>query len=171
MDSGDHGRRTHRGRSLATASLTAVAALALATGASAATVRAVNLTPAEKTFVKQYKALIPTLDKASGAVISAVNNSSKDTDAQVVKIFTAVAKQWGTATKPLLALTAPSPVAAIFATMTREVPLVQADLLTIANSGRTHNFSAAKRAGHKLAVDFNTLGGAVTQMKQKLGLP
>ena len=171
MDSGDLGRRTHRGWSLAAASLAVAAALALAAGASAATARAVKLTPAEQAFVTRYKALVPTLNKASGAVINAADNSSKDTDAQVVKVFTAVAKQWASATKPLLALKAPSPVASIFAAMTREVPLIEADLLTIANTGRTHNVSAAKQAGRKLALHFNALGAAVGQMKKKLGLP
>ena len=171
MDSGDQDRRSSRRRRLAAASLAAVAALALATGASGATVRRVTLTPAEQVFLKQYKALIPALDKASAAVISAVKHASNDTDAQVVTIFTAVAKRWASATKPLLVLTAPAPVATIFAAIIREVPLVHADLLTIANTGRTHNASAATRAGRKIAVDFNALGVAVNQMKRKLGLP
>jgi hypothetical protein len=171
MDSGDHGRRTHRGRSLAAASLAVVAALALAAGASAGTVGRVTLTPAEQVFVKQYKVLIPNLDKASSAVISAVKNAGNDTDAQVVTVFTAVAKQWASATKPLFALSAPSPVASIFATITGEVPRVEADLLAIANTGRTHNGSAATKAGRKIAVDFNALGVAVNQLKKKLGLP
>ena len=171
MDSGDQDRRTRRARSLAAASLAAVAALALATGASAGTVRAVNLTPAEQAFVKQYKVLIPALDKASTAVINAVKNAGSDSDAQVVTVFTAVAKHWASATKPLLALTAPSPVAAIFATITAEVPRVEADLLRIANTGRTHNVSAATKAGRKIAIDFNALGVAVGQLKKKLGLP
>ena len=171
MDSGDQGRRTHRGRTLAAASLAVVAALALASAASAGTTRAVKLTPAEQAFVKQYKPLIPTLNKASAAVISAVKNAGNDTDAKIVTVFTAVAKQWASATKPLLALKAPSPVASIFATITGEVPKVEADLLTIANTGRTHSVSAATKAGRKIAVDFDALGVAVSQMKKKLGLP
>jgi hypothetical protein len=156
---------------VAAVSLAAVAALALASAALAGTARAVKLTPAEQAFVKQYKALIPTLDKASAAVISDVKHAGNDTDAQIVTVFTAAAKQWASATKPLLALKAPSQVASIFASMTGEVPLVEADLLRIANTGRTHSASAATKAGRKLAVDFNALGVAVNQMKKKLGLP
>ena len=171
MDSGDHGRRTHRGRTLAAASLAVVAALALASAASAGTERAVTLTPAEQAFVKQYKTLIPALDKASAALISAVKHAGNDTDAQIVTMFTAVAKQWASATKPLLRLQAPSPVASIFATITAEVPKVEADLLTIANAGRTHSGSAATKAGRRIAIDFNTLGAAVAKLKKKLALP
>jgi hypothetical protein len=76
---------------LTAASLVVVAALALAASASARTVGRVTLTPAENAFVKHYKVLIPTLDKASAAVISAVKNAGNDTDAQVVKVFTALA--------------------------------------------------------------------------------
>ena len=171
MDSGDQDRRRNRGRRAAAASLASLAALAVASSASAGTLRRVTLTPAEHVFLKQYKALIPNLDRASSAVISAVKHAGNDTDAQVVTIFTAVAKQWASATKPLFALSAPAPVASIFATITREVPRVEADLLTIANTGRTHNGKAATKAGGKIAIDFNALGVAVNQMKKKLGLP
>jgi len=160
-----------RGRSVAAASIAVAAALAWASAAGAATTRAVKLTPAERAFVKQYKALIPALDKASAAVISDVKHAGNDTDAQIATVFTAVARQWASATKPLLALEAPSPVASIFASMKAEVPLVEADLLRIANTGRTHNAGAATKAGRKLAVDFNALGADVSQLKRKLGLP
>jgi hypothetical protein len=156
---------------LPAASLAVVAALALASAASAGTVHAVKLTPAEQAFVKQYKALIPSLDKASSAVISAVKHAGNDSDAQVVTIFTAVAKQWASATKPLFSLKAPSQVASIFAAITGQVPKVEADLLRIANSGRTHNVDAATKAGHKIATDFNALVVAVNKMKKKLHLP
>jgi len=112
-----------------------VAALAVAAGASGATLRAVSLTAPEKAFLTQYKKLVPNLNKASGAVISAVTKSSTYTDAQIGTVFTASAKQWASATAPLAKLKAPSPVAATFAKVTREIPAVEADLIAVANAG------------------------------------
>jgi len=167
--------RTHRrqrARALALASVAAAAVLGLAAaGASAGTLRAAKLTPAEMTFVKQYKLLIPKLDSASAALVIAVNNSSKYNDAKVTAVFTAVAKQWASATKPLFALKAPPQVASTFRAITTEVSAIESDLLAAANAGTTHNDVAAKRAGKKLALDFNKLGAAVGQLKQKLSLP
>ena len=170
MESGDNGRMRQHGRRLAAGSLAAVAALAVAGGASGATLRAVKLTAPEQAFVKQYKKLVPNLDKASAAVFNAVNKSSSDTDAQIWVVFTAAAKQWASATAPLAALKAPSPVAAIFAKMTREVPAVEADLLAVAHAGSTSNATAGRKAGSKLVVDFDALAAATTQLGKKLGL-
>jgi hypothetical protein len=159
------------GRRLAAGSLAVLAALALAAGASGATLAAVKLTAPEQAFVQQYKKLVPNLDKASDAVITAVHKSSTYTDSQVGTVFAAVAKQWASATAPLLKLKPPSQVATIFATMTRDTPLVEADLLAASHAGATSNAAAGRRAGSKLAADFNALGVAVGQLKKKLGLP
>jgi hypothetical protein len=161
--------RQHR-RRLVAGSLAAVAALAVAAGASGATLRAITLTAPEKAFIKQYKKLIPDLDKASGAVINAVNKSSGYTDAQIGTVFTAAAKQWASATAPLAKLKAPSPVATIFAKMTRETPAVEADLLAVAHAGSTGNATAGQKAGSKLEADFDALAAAVSQLGKKLGL-
>jgi hypothetical protein len=159
-----------QGRRLVAGALAAAATFAVAAGASGATLRAVTLTAPEKAFLLQYKKLVPNLDKASGAVISAVNKSSSDTDAQIGTVFKAAAKQWASATAPLAKLKAPPPVAAIFATVTRETPAVEADLLAVAHAGSTGNATAGKQAGAKLEADFDALAAAVTKLGTKLGL-
>jgi len=151
-------------------SLAAVAALAVAAGASGATPRAVTLTGSEKAFVKQYKKLVPNLDKASSAVINGVEKSSGYSYAQIATVFAAAAKQWASATAPLAGLKAPSPVAATFAKVTRETPVIEADLLAVAHAGSTRDATAGRKAGSKLEVDFDALAAAVTQLGKKLGL-
>ena len=130
-----------------------------------------KLTPAEVAFVKQYERLIPSLDRASAALVTAVNDASKFSNAQVVSVFTAVARQWASATRPLLALAVPAQVASILAVIAREAPAVEGDLLAAANSGRSQNGSAAKAAGLKLALDYNRLVAADAKLKLKLSLP
>jgi hypothetical protein len=153
--------------------LLAAAALAL-TGisqASARTIERAKLTSAEHAFAKSYEALVPTLNRASAAVVHAVGNASKDTDAQVATIFGAVARQWATATKPLLALKAPPQETTVFASMSRLTRSVEVDLRSLSQAGSTDNVKEATSAGRHLARDFNALGAAIKQMKTKLGLP
>lgn len=147
--------------------LGALTVLVVAAGSAAAA----TLSPAEQAFKTAYVKLVPTLNRASTALVHAVDNSGHDTDAQVVTVFSGVAGQWATATKPLLALHAPTPEAQIFAGISRGARSVEADLLAVAQSGRTHSVKAAKAAGTHLALDFNALAKQVKLMKGKLGLP
>jgi hypothetical protein len=147
--------------------LAVVSVLVLAAGSAAAA----TLSPAEQAFKTSYVKLVPALNKASTALVHAVDGSSGDTDAQVVRIFAGVAHQWATATKPLLALHAPAPEAKIFAAASRRARAVEADLLAVAQSGRTHSVSAAKAAATLLALDFNALAKQIKLLKGKLGLP
>jgi hypothetical protein len=147
--------------------LAVLAVVALTAGSAAAA----TLSPAELAFKTAYEKLVPTLNKASSALVHAVDGSSHATDAQVVTIFTGVARQWASATKPLLALHAPAREAQIFTAVARDSRAVEADLLAVAQSGRTNSVSAAKAAGTLLALDFNALARQIKLMKAKLGLP
>jgi hypothetical protein len=171
LDRSDRSRR----RRTTLASVAAAAALTLALVAAPAATAAgrppLKLTAAEKVFVKQYERLIPALDRASAALVKAVDDASKFSNAQVASVFTAVAKQWASATKPLLGLAVPAQVASIVAVIALEVPSVEADLLAAADSGRSENGSAARAAGLKLALDYNKLLAAVAKLKLKLSLP
>ena len=149
---------------LVTLAVLSVSAIAAGTAAAA------TLSPAERAFVKVYEKLVPTLNRASSALVRAVDGAGKDSDPQLVTIFTGVAHQWATATKPLLALHAPVPEAKIFATASRYARSVEADLLAVVQSGRSSSVSAAKAAGTRLALDFNTLAAEIRQLKAKLGL-
>jgi len=137
---------------------------------AAAGASAVALSPAERAFSSAYEKLVPTLNRASAALVGAVNGSGHDTDAQIVTIFTGVARQWASATRPLLALRAPAPEAPIFAVVSRYARAVKADLLAVAQSGRTHSVPAAKAGGTRLALDFNALAREVKLLKAELGL-
>ena len=139
----------------------------LAAGSAAAA----TLSPAAQAFKTAYVKLVPALNKASNAVVHAVDGSSHDTDAQVVTVFAGVARQWATATKPLFTLHAPAAEATIFAIALRDSRGVEADLLAIVQSGRTHSVKVAKAAGTLLALDFNGLGREIKLLKTKLGLP
>jgi len=156
-------------RPLAAVAVVAVSALTFASSAGA--VEHATFSNAEQVFIKAYKPLVPNLNKTSSAIIKAVGRVGKDTDAQVVTIFTGLANQWTIATKPLVALKAPPPEYVIFAAIRHFVPLVAVDLRASAQAGRTHRIGAAKTAGRNLARDFNALGAAVGQLKKKLGLP
>ena len=160
-----------RRRRWSAVALAGLVALAVASGATAGATQNTKLSSAERAFVKAYVALVPNLNKASTAIITAVRNAGKDTDAQVVTIFTRLARRWTTATRPLLALKAPAPDAGLFAAVTTRVPKVEADLLATAQAGRTHSVSAGRTAGEHLATDFNALGVAVKALKTRLGLP
>ena len=170
MRSRSHYRRMRHGRAFAAASLCGVVALAVASPLAAGATSGGKLTAAERAFARSYDALVPSLNRASAAIVTAVRGAGKDTDAQVVTVFTALAKQWASVTRPLLALTAPGPEAAPFAAVTSRVAPVEADLLAAAQSGRTHNGSAATAAGKKLVLDFNALGVAVQVLKKRFGL-
>jgi hypothetical protein len=158
-----------RGRSvgLRGVSIAVLSVLVVAAGSAAAA----TLSPAEQAFKTAYVKLVPTLNKASAALVHAVDGSSHDTDAQVVTVYSGVARQWATATKPLLALHAPAQEAQIFAAISRGSRAVEADLLSVAQAGRTHSVPAAKAAGTLLALDFNGIAKQVKLMKAKLGLP
>jgi hypothetical protein len=171
LDRSDRSRRRRAALAGFAASAALTLALVAAPAATATGMPAPKLTAAEKVFVKQYERLIPALDKASAALVTAVNDASKFSNAQVASVFTAVAKQWASATKPLLALAVPSQVASIVAVIAREVPAVEAELLAAAHSGRSQNGSAAKAAGLTLALDYNRLLAAVAKLKRKLSLP
>jgi hypothetical protein len=157
-------------RRLAACMLALLVALATVSGASANSRDHATLTTAEHAFAKAYTALVPRLNKASDAIVFAVSNAGKDTDAQIVTVFTNLAKKWTTATRPLLALKAPAADASLFAAVTHYVPVLEADLLATAQAGRTHNAKAGTQAGRHIARDFNGLGAAVKVLKHKLGL-
>ena len=148
-------------------SLAVLSVLAFAAGSAAAA----TLSPAEQAFKTAYVKLVPTLNKASAALVHAVDASGHETDAQLVTAFSGVARQWATATKPLLALHAPAPEAQIFAGISRRSRSVETDLLAVAQSGRTHSVKAAKTAGTLLVLDFNALAKQVKLIKAKLALP
>lgn len=157
-------------RRFAAGALAALVGLAIGTAAGADAAEHTKLSCAERAFAKAYMALVPSLNKASDAVIHAVANAGKYTDAQVVTVFTSLAGQWSTATKPLLALKAAPPDRGLFAAVTRWVPAVKRDLLATAQAGRTHNLKAATQAGQHIARDFTALSAAVKVLKKKLGL-
>ena len=138
---------------------------------AAGSAAAATLSPAEKTFKTAYVKLVPSLNRASSAVVHAVDGSAKDTDANVVTIFGGVAREWASATNPLIALYAPAPEAKIFAAVLSDARAVETDLVAIVKSGRTHSVKLAKAAGTLLALNFNALAAEVKQMKTKLGLP
>jgi hypothetical protein len=148
----------------------AVAPVALAVVALGAGGAVAALSPSEKEFAKAYEKLVPSLNAASAALISAVDNSAKDTDAQVATIFAHLAERWATATKPLLVLHAPAPEARIFAVVSTDTRAVERDLLAVAQAGRTDSVPGAKRAGRALALDFNGLGTQIKKLKARLGL-
>jgi hypothetical protein len=164
---GGHGWR----RRFAAGALAALVGLAITTAGGAHAAEHAKLSGAERAFAKAYTALVPNLNKASDAVIHAVASAGKYTDAQVVTVFTALARQWSTATAPLLALKAPPPDRGLFAAVARHVPALERDLLATAQAGRTHNLKAGTQAGQNIARDFNALGAAVKVLKTKLGLP
>jgi hypothetical protein len=141
-------------------------ALALAGGAQAAV-----KTPAEKAFIKAYTALVPSLNNVSKAIISDTQNAGKLDDAQVVTVYTTLAKQWDAATAPFVKLTPPAAYAAAFHAAAARVAPVEKDLLVTADAGRTGNATAGHAAGRRLALDFNALGAAVGKLKKLLGLP
>ncbi|HLW94851.1 MAG TPA: hypothetical protein VKS25_05695, partial [Solirubrobacteraceae bacterium] len=145
----------------------AVAIVVPAAGAAAAAAR----TPAEKAFVKAYTALVPGLNKVSEAIISDTENAGKLTDAQVAAVYTRLAKQWSAATAAFVKLKPPAAYAATFDAASARVAPVEADLLATARAGRTHNGTAGRAAGRRLALDFNSLGAAVAKLKKLLGLP
>ena len=138
---------------------------------AAASAAAATLSPAEQAFKSAYVKLVPALNRASNAVIAAVHGSGHDTDAQLVTVFARVARQWATATKPLSSLHAPAAEKKIFTAALGDSRAVEADLLAIVQSGRTHSVKEAKAAGTLLAVDFNALGREIKLLKAKLGLP
>jgi len=115
MESGDNGRMRQHGRRLAAGSLAAVAALAVAGGASGATLRAVKLTAPEAGVRQQYKKLVPNLDKAQRRRVQRGQQVEQRHRRPDLGGLHGAAKQWASATAPLAALKAPSPVAAIFA--------------------------------------------------------
>jgi len=160
-----------RHRRFAACVLAVLVGLAIVSGASASAREQAKLTSAERAFAKAYTALVPSLNRASNAIVRAVSDAGKDTDAQIVTVFTSLAKQWTKATGPLLALKAPAAEAGLFAAVTRYVPALETDLLDTVQAGRTHNVKAGTQAGRQIARDFNGLGAAVKALKRKLGLP
>ena len=147
-----------------------MAAVAIAIPVASAAAAAAR-TPAERAFIKAYTALVPSLNKVSQAIISDTQNAGKLNDAQVAAVYTALAKQWRTATGPFVKLKPPAAYAAAFSSAAARVAPIERDLLATANAGRTDNATAGRTAGRRLALDFNALGSAVAKLKKLLGLP
>lgn len=154
----------------AAGALAAIVGLAMASGAWANSAEHAKLSNAERAFAKSYAALLPGLQKTSGSVLKAISNAGKDTDVEVVTLFTGLAKQWSIGTKRLVALKAPAPEAGLFAAVTRYVRAVEGDLLAVAQSGRTHSTAAAALATKHMQRDFTGFGAAVIALEKKLGL-
>ncbi|HEX4034268.1 MAG TPA: hypothetical protein VHX66_07485 [Solirubrobacteraceae bacterium] len=155
-------------RALTALALTAALAIAIPVAGAAA---AAAKTPAETAFIKAYTALVPSLNKVSKAIIADTQNAGKLDDAQVVALYTSLAKQWNTATRPFVKLKPPAAYASAFAAAAARVAPVEKDLLATASAGRTRNPTAGHAAGRRLALDFNALGAAVAKLKKLLGLP
>jgi hypothetical protein len=97
-----------RGR-LAAGVLAVIVGLVVVSGAWAGAGEHAKLSGAERAFAKAYVALLPGLQKTSESVTSAISKAGGDSDAQVVTVFTGLAKQWSAGTKALVALKAPAP--------------------------------------------------------------
>src|ERR1039458_2732701 len=130
-----------RGR-LAAGVLAVIVGLVVVSGAWAGAGEHAKLSGAERAFAKAYVALLPGLQKTSESVTSAISKAGGDSDAQVVTVFTGLAKQWSAGTKAWVALKAPAPEASLFASLTRYVRAVESDLLAVAPSGRSRSTSA-----------------------------
>ena len=104
-------------------------------------------------------------------IISDTQNAGKLTDSRVAAVYTGLAKQWSAATAPFVKLKPPAAYAEAFGAAAARVAPVEADLLATAKAGRTHNGTAGRAAGRRLALDFNSLGAAVAKLKKLLGLP
>ena len=154
-----------RRRSRRAAVLVAIGCALAAPAAAAAA-----LTPAEQAFKRAYVKLTPAFSKAATAVTRDLAGAAKHTDPQLVTIFTACARQWATATRPLLALRAPAQEAALYAAIAKRARAVESDLLDVVAAGRTNSVPGAKTAGTRLVNDFTTLHIDVIHLALQLGI-
>ena len=132
---------------------------------------AATLTPAEKELKRSFAKSIPVVVKASNAVIKGAGEASGDSDAQAANVFSALAVQWASATKPLSSLKGPPGTdTKLLSAITHYAGAVEADLLTVSKDVRQHHDSAASNASLQLAHDFNTFGVWFGELRKRLGL-
>lgn len=124
-----------------------------------------KLSPAEQAFAAAYKKLVPSLNKANNNIVAAVNHAGNKTDAQIASEFTALAKQWNSAAKPLYALHAPAPEASSFAGVEAAVRHVGVDLSGIATGAASNNGSKTETATRNLVRDNHALATSAGALK------
>lgn len=163
------GNRLRRRRRFGATALAGVV-LAVGLGACGSSAEHPHLSTSEPAFANAFATLLPNLQKTSGTTVNAISNLRKTTDAQVATLFTGLSKQWNTTTKPLLALKPPAPVPTLFAAVTSHLPVVEADLITLAQSAGVHETSTVALCAQHLTSTLTKLTTAVTAVELKLGM-
>lgn len=164
------GNRLRRRRCFGTTALAGVVGLAVGLGACGSSAEHAHPSTSEPAFANAFATLLPNLQKTSGTTVNAISNLRKTTDAEVATLFTGLSKQWNRTTKPLLALKPPAPVSTLFAAVTSHVPVVEADLITLAQSAGVHDTSMVAVCAQHLTSNFTNLTTAVTAVELKLGM-
>ncbi len=164
------GNKLRHRRRFSGAVLAGVLGLAIALAGCGSSSGRTNRSTSEPAFATAFATVMPSLQTRSGTTAKAISNLRKNSDAQVATLFMGLSKQWSRSAKPLLALKAPAPVSNLFAAVTSHVPVVEADLVTLAQSAVVHDASTVALCAQHLTSNFHELRTAVAALEMKLGI-
>lgn len=121
-------------------------------------------------FTASYEADRGQLKQTSAAVGAAIQQSTSQTDAQIITAFRGLAGRWQSQLSQLQTLKPPSNLSADFNTLTGAATRVEADLNAIVSAAATHSTTAAEQAGASVVTDITSAKSADTTITQKLGV-
>jgi hypothetical protein len=143
---------------------------ALTVMASAALLSACGGSSSNKTdqFKTAYESTANQLKLTSISIGKEIQQAPKQTDAQVLVAFKALATRWQTHLSQLQTLKPPSDLAADFNSVVSAASRAEADLNGIVAAAGTHSASAAEQAAATLVGDVASAKSASTTITNKL---
>ncbi len=121
------------------------------------------------TFKTGYESVANQFKQNSQAIGAAIQQASKQTDAQIHTAFQTLASRWQAALSQLQTLKPPANLAVTYNTMTGAAARAEADLNAIVAAAATHSSSAAEQASASLVNDIQSAKTASTAITNKLG--
>ena len=120
-------------------------------------------------FKTSFEAVANQLQQSAHAIATAIQQSSKQTDAQIATAFHNLATGWQNQLSKLQTLKPPSNLSTNFNTVASAASRVEADLTSIASAAATHNAAGAQQASASLVSDILSAKAASTVIANKLG--
>ena len=130
-----------------------------------------NLTSAERTFAKVFKADMATFAHAVDPAFAPLGKlSGKSTITQIVTAVTGAAKAWSSAIKPVLALKAPAQVSRLVVQFQGYLRAGNTDLLGMEHSARTGNENGYLQSARRLQTDVGQVISTAATLAKTLGI-
>jgi len=144
--------------------IAALAALALAGGASARTAARASAASSEQPFAKAFLKDIVKVDTAATTIGAALEKLGNDSDSQVIAKVQVLAHQWDSAIGPILTLKPPAALKGLYDKLVGYLRGIGTNLLAMANTakaGKLTAFASAVKAVERDSTGYSTTAVAL----------